>query len=126
LGLHDPDARLDANNQVRANVEALMEQYRWTQAELADRLGQSQPWLSKRLTGKTPFQIEDLDAIGDVFGLSPAQLLQPGHGKLDRRLGSERRTHAERRQIGERFGQRRTVTVRDPHTDDGGRPPHPN
>jgi transcriptional regulator with XRE-family HTH domain len=104
LGMQDPDARLDANRQVRANVEALMEAYRWTQAELAERLGESQPWLSKRLTGKTPFQIEDLDALGAVFGLSPAQLLQPGHGKLDRRTGGQRRVGVERRQPGARFG----------------------
>jgi transcriptional regulator with XRE-family HTH domain len=92
-----------ANDRVRTNVECLMEMRRMTQAELAEQIGKSQPWLSKRLTGATPFQIEDLDLVGDAFGLSPAQLLQDGYGKRDRRCGEERRSGADRRQIGERF-----------------------
>lgn len=106
LELHDSPT-LDANDQVRVNVECLMEMRDWTQVELADRLQRSQPWLSKRLTGATPFQIEDLDLFADVFGLSPAQLLQSGYGKLDRRSGHDRRCGAERRQLGERFGPSR-------------------
>lgn len=102
--VHAPtDAAVAANDQVRVNVECLMEMHRLTQVQLADRIGRSQSWLSKRLSGTTSFQIEDLDLIGDVFGLSPAQLLQPGHGKLDRRSGQDRRTRTDRRQLGERF-----------------------
>ena len=77
---------------------------RMTQAELAECLGKSQPWLSKRLTGVTPFHMDDLDGIGRVFGLSPAQLLQQGYGVFDRRRGTERRSGSDRRQLGERFG----------------------
>jgi transcriptional regulator with XRE-family HTH domain len=75
-----------------------MEVRRWTQAQLADRLKVSQPWLSKRLTGTTPFQIEDLDAIAAVFGLSPSDLLCAGYGKWDRRVREDRRSGADRRQ----------------------------
>jgi transcriptional regulator with XRE-family HTH domain len=88
---------LTANERVIATVNALMEWRRMTQAELAEKLGQSQPWLSKRLTGRTPFQIEDLDLIGAFFGLSPAELLQDGHGNLDRRSSGERRSGTDRR-----------------------------
>jgi transcriptional regulator with XRE-family HTH domain len=86
-----------ANDWLRANVRELMDLRRWTQMELAKRLGVSQPWLSKRLTGTTPFQIEDIDAIGAVFGLSPQELLCAGFGKWDRRDGEERRAGHERR-----------------------------
>jgi transcriptional regulator with XRE-family HTH domain len=102
LGLQNA-AAVAANDRVRLNVECLMEMHRLTQAELAERLGRSQPWLSKRLTGTTPFHLGDLDAIGCIFGLSPAQLLQSGYGKLDRRSGMQRRDGIERRQLGERF-----------------------
>lgn len=102
LGLHDP-AVVAANERVRVNIECLMEMHRLTQAELAERIGKSQPWLSKRMTGTTPFQIEDLDSLSYAFGLSPAQLLQEGYGKLDRRVCAERRSGMERRQLGERF-----------------------
>jgi transcriptional regulator with XRE-family HTH domain len=103
LSVNDTDAA-SANDQVRLSVEALMELHRMTQVELAEQLGQSQPWLSKRLTGVTPFHLCDLDAIAGVFGLSPAQLLQSGHGHLDRRRAAQqRRSGLDRRQLGERF-----------------------
>jgi transcriptional regulator with XRE-family HTH domain len=86
-----------ANEWVRANVQEAMELRRWNQAELAKRLNRSQPWLSKRLSGTTEFQIGDLDAIAMIFGLSPSELLCAGYGKWDRRTG-ERRTRPDRRQ----------------------------
>ena len=60
-----------ANEWLRANVQELMDLRRWNQSELAARLHVSQPWLSKRLRGRTPFHMRDLDAIAHVFGLSP-------------------------------------------------------
>lgn len=87
-----------ANDRLRENVRALMDWRRMTQADLAEKLQRSQPWLSKRLTGTTPFQIEDLDALADVFGLSPQELFCQGHGELDRRTpGSDRRSGVDRR-----------------------------
>lgn len=86
-----------ANEQIRENVRALMDLRRWKQADLAERLGRSQPWLSKRLTGKTPFHMSDLDALSAVFSLSQAEVLQPGFGKWDRRSGEDRRRVPERR-----------------------------
>ena len=93
-----------ANDHVRVNVECLMELHHLTQAELAEKMRKSQPWLSKRLTGVTPFHLEDLDLVGEVFGLSPAQLLQSGYGQLDRRHSQDRRSGVDRRRMGERFG----------------------
>lgn len=86
-----------ANDRLRRNVQALMDWRRMTQADLAGKMGRSQPWLSKRMTGYTPFQIEDLDALTNVFGLSPQELFCEGHGELDRRTGSERRSGTDRR-----------------------------
>lgn len=87
-----------ANDWVRANVKELMQHRKMTQAQLALRLGVSQPWLSKRLTGTTEFQMGDLDAIARVFLLSPSELLCAGYGKWERRVGNDRRTGADRRQ----------------------------
>lgn len=92
-----PRSSLKANDQLRANVRELLDLRRWTQTELADRLGQSQPWLSKRLTGTTPFQIEDVDAIAAAFDLSPSDLLCVGFGQWDRRSMPDRRSGLERR-----------------------------
>jgi transcriptional regulator with XRE-family HTH domain len=95
----DPTPRT-ANEWARANVREAMDLRKWSQAELANRLDRSQPWLSKRLTGTTEFQIGDLDALATVFGLSPSELLQPGFGKWDRRKG-ERRSGTDRRGSGD-------------------------
>lgn len=88
-----------ANEWARANVKEAMELRGWNQAKLAQRIRQSQPWLSKRLTGVTEFQLGDLDLIAPVFGMSPAELLQPGYGQWDRRRGQGRRQIPDRRQV---------------------------
>lgn len=98
MALGDDSPHLTANDQLRANVRALMDIRNWTQAEFAERLQRSQPWLSKRLTGTTPFQIEDLDLMAHVFGLSPAEMLCIGYGKWDRRQTPDRRMAPDRRQ----------------------------
>jgi transcriptional regulator with XRE-family HTH domain len=103
----DLGARVDANTQVITNVDALRRQRGWTQGQLAERLGKDQPWVSRRLH-QGPHQIQwsldDLDLLAAVFGFTPQQLLQPGHGDLDRRSGQDRRAGVERRQLGQRFG----------------------
>jgi transcriptional regulator with XRE-family HTH domain len=92
---------LPAEEQLRRNVVELMRLYGWTQAELAAKLGQSQPWLSRRLSESdstgTRFQLSDLDLLSHVFALSPQELLRPGYGKWDRRSGNERRGGFDRR-----------------------------
>ena len=93
-----------AEEWLRRNVLELMQFYRMRQADLAEKIGRSQSWLSRRLSGKpwdeggSRFQFEDLDRLAMVFGLSPAELLQPKYGKWDRRCAPERRSHTDRRQ----------------------------
>lgn len=94
---------IDTEERLRLNLVELLIFRRMKQNELAERLGKSQAWVSKRLTGKASgkgsrFQFSDLDALAAVFGLSPAELLQPRYGKWDRRSGRERREGADRRQ----------------------------
>lgn len=92
-----------AEAQLRLNLIELMDFRRMTQAQLAERLGKSQSWVSKRLSGKawteggSRFQFEDLDALARVFDLPADALLRPGFGKWDRRCGADRRTGGDRR-----------------------------
>ena len=103
---------VSAEEWLRRNVLDLMEFYRMKQATLAERIGRSQSWLSRRLSGKSwdqggsRFQFEDLDALAAVFGLSPAELLEPKYGEWNRRTGHERRSGTDRRR-----------KPRTPHTD---------
>lgn len=100
------DSGLPANDQLRINVRELMDLRNWSQADLAERLKRSQPWLSKRLTGTTPFHMKDVDEIAHVFGLAPAELLCVGFGKWDRRHQPERRSGVDRRQRAFSVGRR--------------------
>src|SRR5688572_16261056 len=101
MGGHDTPAT--AEEWLRRNVVELMRFYRMRQATLAEKIGRSQSWLSRRLSGKpwdqggSRFQFEDLDKLADVFGVSPAELLQPKYGEWDRRTGHERRSGTDRR-----------------------------
>lgn len=100
-----------AEERLRRNLIEILDFRRMRQADLAARLGKSQSWVSKRLAGKqsgrgSRFQLSDLDALAVIFGLSPAQLLQPAYGKWDRRSGQDRRSGYERRQRVSPFQER--------------------
>jgi transcriptional regulator with XRE-family HTH domain len=102
IGMADEQEPLPAEQLLRENLEQIRAFRRMSQAALADRLGKSQSWVSKRLAGKlngkgSRFQFEDLDRLAAIFGLSPAELLQPGYGKRDRRTGRDRRSGFDRR-----------------------------
>lgn len=90
-----------AEEQLRRNVAELMKYRRMKQGEVAERLGRPQPWLSRRMSADrdkgTRFQVCDLDALADIFGVSPAQLLCAGNGQWDRRKNGERRCGQDRR-----------------------------
>ncbi len=48
---------------------------RATQADLAEALGKSQPYVSRRLSGEVPFDIDDLYRLADYFGVEVTDLL---------------------------------------------------
>lgn len=87
-----------AVERVRRNVEGLMEKQGVTQVQLAERLHKSQSWVSKRVSGRTPFKLKDLDDLAHAFAVSPESLLHEfGTGGFERRTGRERRVAADRR-----------------------------
>lgn len=86
-----------ADEQLRHKVKLLMEANRLSQAQLAQRLDRSQPWLSRRLTGVQQFRIGDLDRIATVFEITIPELFFDTFGQWDRRSKSDRRK-GERRQ----------------------------
>ena len=47
------------------------------QRDAARVLGLSQPALSDRLRGRTPFTLADLDALASYLGVQVAELLEP-------------------------------------------------
>jgi transcriptional regulator with XRE-family HTH domain len=65
------------NDQVAEEIRVQLARKRMSQAELARRLAVSGPWLSYRLTGKQPIDLNDLDAIATALGVTPRELLVP-------------------------------------------------
>jgi transcriptional regulator with XRE-family HTH domain len=71
-----------AGNNVRRNVRRLREARRWSYREMEERLaraGQAIPVLAQSAidTGKRRVDVDDLVALAAVFGLTPAELLEP-------------------------------------------------
>ncbi|WP_415131755.1 helix-turn-helix domain-containing protein [Microbacterium sp.] len=54
--------------------------------QLAARMGRSQPWMSRRLTGEVPFDVQDLDDVAAVLGINP-RVLFPGNDEDPRQGG---------------------------------------
>lgn len=46
-----------------------------TQRELATRVGKSQPWVTYRLSGKVPCDVEDLELLARALGVTVGSLL---------------------------------------------------
>lgn len=60
-----PAAQID----VAAEVRAQLARAQWTGRSMALRLGWTQPYISRRLTGEVPFDVNDLAAIAAVLGI---------------------------------------------------------
>lgn len=47
----------------------------YTQGSVADRMGRSQHYISRRLTGRVPFDTDDLTAIAEILGVKFSDLV---------------------------------------------------
>lgn len=61
--------------QVAEEIRALLARRRISASELARRLGVNQPYISRRLTGETAADVDDLQRIADALGVAVADLL---------------------------------------------------
>lgn len=48
--------------------------------QMAFQLGKSQPWMSRRLTGEIPFDVEELDAVAAILDVAPRELFPGNEG----------------------------------------------
>lgn len=63
------------NASVAAEVRAELARRRWSQADLAQRLGTDQMWLSRRLRGTKPLSLTEFEAIARALEITPTELL---------------------------------------------------
>lgn len=60
---------------VAEEVRALLGRQKISGSELARRLGFTQRYMSRRLTGETPFDIDDLEKVAKMLNVEVADLL---------------------------------------------------
>ncbi len=61
---------------VAATVRALMGEHSITQAEIAVKIGKTQGYVSPRVNGKKPFDVDELDTIAAMAGMQGVELLR--------------------------------------------------
>lgn len=69
--------KLEADALVAGEIRAELARQRITHSALAERLGVSRAYLSRRLNGDTPLSIPDVAAIAQILNVSIAQLTHP-------------------------------------------------
>lgn len=60
---------------IAANVRAEAARRQVTQTMLADRLGLTQPGMSRRMLGRVPFSAAELAAVAEVLSVSVVDLI---------------------------------------------------
>lgn len=68
---------VEADALVAAEIRAELARQRMTHGRLAEELGVSRAYLSRRLNGDTPLSITDVAAIAGILGVPVAQLTRP-------------------------------------------------
>jgi len=63
---------------VAEEIRVMLARRRMSGAELARQIGQTQPYLSRRLTGEVAIDVDDLAKIAQVLGVSPTALIGAG------------------------------------------------
>lgn len=54
----------------------------WTQREFAQKVGKSQPWLVKILSGENSLRLDDLDIIALALRIPPAELIREAENEI--------------------------------------------
>lgn len=60
---------------VAEEVRVLLARRRLSASELARQIGVTQPYISRRLTGDTPFDVDDLERIADALDVPISDLM---------------------------------------------------
>jgi transcriptional regulator with XRE-family HTH domain len=75
------NAATSLSDQIAEEILSLMGRRRINKAELARRLGQKQDWIGRRLNGRQPFDVEDLQRIAVILGVDAVDLLPRKQGE---------------------------------------------
>jgi transcriptional regulator with XRE-family HTH domain len=71
--------RVTLREAVAMELRSELARNRISASRVAFAIGKDQPWISRRLTGQVAFDLDDLDAITQVMGISPSELMASAH-----------------------------------------------
>jgi transcriptional regulator with XRE-family HTH domain len=64
-----------ATHRVASTIRAELARRRIPQTLVAERLNLSQATVSRRLTGEYPFDVDELEVIAELLGMTPSELI---------------------------------------------------
>ncbi len=70
-----PTGRVKLGQRLAAEIRAEMARQMITQSELARRLGVIDMWLSRRLRGQQPLNVDELERIAEQLGISELEFM---------------------------------------------------
>jgi transcriptional regulator with XRE-family HTH domain len=76
----DVDDKRSLSDRVAEELRAVLARRQISASELARRTGLRQPYLSRRMTGAVPFNLDDLELIAPVLRIEVADLLGDDSG----------------------------------------------
>lgn len=104
------DRYKSTESRLNARLRELLAESGRTQLDLGIHLGHSQSWVSKRMSGVLHWEVSDLDALADFFGMPVPELFFNAFGKWDRRHTLDRRNPKNRRWRSNQNGQESEVS----------------
>lgn len=75
LNAPQPEPPPEFREQVAAEIRAQLARRRMSGRALAKQLGETPTWVSRRLAGQVPLDVDDIQRIAEVLGLTPMELL---------------------------------------------------
>lgn len=70
------------SERARERLRSALDRDIWTQREFARKIGKSQPWLVKILSGENALRLDDLDAVAAVLQMPAAELIRDNENAL--------------------------------------------
>lgn len=110
----DVTAGATLSAQVAEEIRALMARRQIRQSQLARRIDVGEQWLSVRLRGKQPIDLNDLALIAGGLGVKPRDLLSPS-GALPTNQYSQLDSAPAARPVRDRPPTRTDVSTRPPN-----------
>ena len=86
----EPRTQISLSEIVAKEIRILLVRRDWKQSDLATRMGKSEMWVSRRLRGAQPIDLNDLQLFAEALNVEAADLLpRPDEGRTVSTVGGQ-------------------------------------